>query len=76
VTLHGSTLSLTITGGPARVTIADGTNSRKIAVRGTYTETVPTTHGWYDLTVTVDGAPTFLRRFAGHVETGAPSVTS
>jgi phospholipase C len=76
VTLRGSTLSLTITGGPAQVTIADGTHSRKVTVRGTHTETVPTTHGWYDLTVTVDGAPGFQRRFAGHVETGAPSVTA
>ncbi len=31
--------------------------------------------GWYDLTVTADGDPAFLRRLAGHVETGAPSVS-
>jgi len=30
---------------------------------------------WYDLTVTLDGQPAFLRRFAGHVETGRPSRT-
>ena len=30
---------------------------------------------WYDLSVTVESAPTFLRRFAGHVETGAPGRT-
>ncbi|HEV7924752.1 MAG TPA: phospholipase domain-containing protein, partial [Verrucomicrobiae bacterium] len=30
---------------------------------------------WYDLTVTVKDNPTFLRRFAGHVETGQPSKT-
>lgn len=32
-------------------------------------------HGWYDLTVS-DGRPLgFLRRFAGHVETGRPSTS-
>ncbi|CAN0619592.1 Non-hemolytic phospholipase C [Burkholderia multivorans] len=32
-------------------------------------------HGWYDLSVT-DGTPDgFLRRFAGHVETGRPSAS-
>ena len=27
-------------------------------------------NGWYDLTVTADADPSFLRQFAGHVETG------
>ena len=35
---------------------------------------VDTDHGWYDLTVTIDGHPTFKRRFAGHVN-GRPSRT-
>lgn len=30
---------------------------------------------WYDLTVAVEGHDDFLRRFAGHVETGKPSKT-
>ncbi|MFI2411092.1 phosphocholine-specific phospholipase C [Streptomyces sp. NPDC018947] len=30
---------------------------------------------WYDLTVTAEGDPSFLRRFAGHVENGLPSVS-
>jgi phospholipase C len=30
---------------------------------------------WYDLSVTVAEAPEFLRRFAGHVETGRPSTS-
>ncbi|MYQ76210.1 MULTISPECIES: phosphocholine-specific phospholipase C [unclassified Streptomyces] len=30
---------------------------------------------WYDVTVTSDADATFLRRFAGHVETGAPGVS-
>ena len=30
---------------------------------------------WYDVSVRVGGQPDFLRRFAGHIETGAPSVS-
>ncbi|MDH0863964.1 phospholipase C, phosphocholine-specific [Mitsuaria sp. GD03876] len=30
---------------------------------------------WYDVSVRVNGQADFLRRFAGHVETGAPSVS-
>jgi len=32
-------------------------------------------HGWYDLRVRVAGAEGFLKRYAGHVETGQPSYT-
>jgi phospholipase C len=33
-------------------------------------------HGtWYDLTVTVAGDATFVRQFAGRVETGQPSIS-
>jgi phospholipase C len=31
--------------------------------------------GWYDLSVTVDRSPAFLRHLAGRVETGRPSVS-
>ena len=30
---------------------------------------------WYDLIVTVDSDDTFQRRFAGHIETGEPSIS-
>ncbi len=30
---------------------------------------------WYDLTVTSESDPAFLRRFAGHVENGRPGVS-
>jgi phospholipase C len=36
---------------------------------------VSTTGGWYDLSVTVKGSPEYLRRVAGRMETGAPSVS-
>ena len=32
-------------------------------------------HSWYDLTVTSSADAAFTRRFAGHVETGRPSVS-
>jgi phospholipase C len=32
-------------------------------------------HGWYDLTITVDSDSTYVRRIAGHVETGRPSYS-
>jgi len=31
--------------------------------------------GWFDISVTQESAPGFLRRFAGHVETGKPSTS-
>jgi phospholipase C len=32
-------------------------------------------YGWYDLIITVAGDPTFKYRLAGHVETGAESIS-
>ena len=31
--------------------------------------------GWYDMSVTVAAESGYLRRLAGHVETGRPSIT-
>jgi phospholipase C len=31
--------------------------------------------GWYDFTVTVDSDATWSRRFTGHLESGAASVS-
>jgi len=33
------------------------------------------TYGWYDLSVTCDASPAFLRRVAGRVENGRPRVS-
>jgi phospholipase C len=33
------------------------------------------TRGWYDLVVTVQGDPEFAYRYAGHLETGEPSIS-
>jgi phospholipase C len=32
-------------------------------------------HGWYDVLATVDGDKEFRRRFAGHVENGADTIS-
>ncbi|NEB69458.1 DUF756 domain-containing protein, partial [Streptomyces fulvissimus] len=63
------------------LTIADayGGAEQKVTVRAgaTVSRTVDLRAGrrWYDVSVTVDGEPGFLRRFAGHVETGAAGVS-
>jgi phospholipase C len=41
----------------------------------TYTGQLREFRGWYDLAITVESDPSFNRRLAGHVETGADSVT-
>ncbi|GGU46554.1 phospholipase C, phosphocholine-specific [Streptomyces albospinus] len=75
-------LSLTNPGtAPCHLTIADAYGGRKETVRvdpgGTVTRSVDLSAGkrWYDLTVTADTDAGFLRRFAGHVETGKPGVS-
>ena len=41
----------------------------------TYTNALQDSFSWYDLIIRVDSDASFLREFAGHVETGAASVT-
>jgi phospholipase C len=38
-------------------------------------EPLKTSHGWYDVTVTISGDPSWSRRYVGHLETGKPSIT-
>jgi phospholipase C len=51
----------------------------KQPIRGGGTETVyldlREAFGWYDVTITIDTDRSFVRRFAGHVETGKSSMT-
>jgi phospholipase C len=78
-------LSLTVTNrGSAlsTVTVASQYRDRRNSVRKltqgqafTVSLDLERTFGWYDLTVTADGDPGFLRRLAGHVETGEDSFT-
>ncbi|MET8724601.1 phosphocholine-specific phospholipase C [Streptomyces misionensis] len=67
--------------GAARLRIADGYGGAPVAVTvrpgATVRHTVDLTRGhrWYDLTVTSDDDPAFVRGFAGHVENGRPGVS-
>jgi phospholipase C len=70
--------------GPAtvRLTITDGYREERPATyrlrpgaRVVHTAHTDGSHGWYDLAVTSDHDTAFLRRLAGHVETGRPGVS-
>jgi phospholipase C len=80
----GDRLELVITNkssAAVRLTLAsayDGERSDvKVRPRSTVTVTSPAAFGtgWYDVSVTSDADPGYLRRLAGHVETGRPSVS-
>ncbi|MFE0937283.1 phosphocholine-specific phospholipase C, partial [Streptomyces mutabilis] len=79
----GDDLRLTFTNagsGTARLRVADayGGRSRTVTVRpgATVHHTVGLARSrrWYDVTVTSESDPAFLRRLAGHVENGRPGV--
>jgi phospholipase C len=65
----------------ARLTVADAYSGKsvKVTVRGRSASVVligtERGSGWYDVSVTAAGDPSYLRRLAGHVETGRPSVS-
>ncbi|MFK4188117.1 phosphocholine-specific phospholipase C [Streptomyces sparsogenes] len=68
-----SVVRLTVTdafgkGSPAEYRLRPG-------ARAVHTADTGTGHGWYDLSVTSDQDPDFLRRLAGHVETGRPGTS-
>jgi len=67
---------------PCRFTIVDnryGQPARTVEVRPGHTACeewkLAGSYRWYDVTVTCSTDPAFVRRLAGHVETGAPSVS-
>ncbi|MFI5668465.1 phosphocholine-specific phospholipase C [Streptomyces sp. NPDC051704] len=53
------------------------TQTLRVAAGGTatYTADLSATGRWYDVKVTSAADTTFLRRFAGHVETGTPGIS-
>jgi phospholipase C len=71
----GSPATFTVTStnyrgdGPWTYTIAAGQTVSD------YFNAVAYNNGWYDFTVTVSTDSTWSRRFAGHIETGSPSIT-
>ncbi|TDN62959.1 phospholipase C, phosphocholine-specific [Paraburkholderia sp. BL10I2N1] len=68
--------------GPARLSVADnayGAHPRPVVVPPGGQADEPwilaASHHWYDLTVTSNDDGAFVRRLAGHVETGRPSIS-
>ena len=64
---------------PVKATVTDGYGhdrpaTYRIPVRGQVEHRAGTEHGWYDLSVTTQSAG-YLRRIAGHAETGRPSTS-
>ncbi|MFB7511325.1 phospholipase domain-containing protein, partial [Streptomyces broussonetiae] len=55
-------------GHPATVTVRPGATVQ-------HTVDLTASKRWYDVTVTCDADPAFLRGFAGHVENGRPGVS-
>jgi phospholipase C len=81
---HGADLRLVLTNtgdATTRLTVADAYTGRSATYtvrphgRAVHTAALRDSHAWYDLSVTADTDDTYLRRFAGHVETGAASVS-
>ncbi|MGW1138788.1 phosphocholine-specific phospholipase C [Streptomyces zhihengii] len=83
---HAATgaLDLTVTNptaAAAEVTVAEnygGTTRRLTVPAGAtvrHTLDLRASAHWYDVTVTAAGSAVFLRRFAGHVETGTPGLS-
>jgi phospholipase C len=80
----GDGLELTFTNRTSRaavLTVTDGYGGRATTVQvrpGAVlkrTVDLAASRRWYDLTVTSDTDPAFVRRFAGHVENGRPGVS-
>jgi phospholipase C len=75
-------LAITNSSGAAvRLTLTsayDGKQSQvKVRPGSTVAVSAPTAFGtgWYDVSVTSEADPSYLRRLAGHVETGRPSIS-
>ncbi|MDC2957914.1 phospholipase C, phosphocholine-specific [Streptomyces gilvifuscus] len=81
---HGDDIELTLTNkgsGTVRLKLSGGygCRTRFLTVRPgatvKHTVDLAASRRWYDLTVTSEADPAFLRRFAGHVENGRPGVS-
>ncbi|WP_030348668.1 phosphocholine-specific phospholipase C [Streptomyces sp. NRRL S-1022] len=80
----GDDIELTFTNkgsGTAKLKLADGYGGTPVTVTVRpgatvrHTVALAASKRWYDLTVTSDADPAFLRGFAGHVENGLPGVS-
>jgi phospholipase C len=79
-------VTLTFTGGGSRTVTFTATDAYAPGDHYRYTVApgqsrvvphwgVPAGNRWYDVTVTCDADPSYVRRFAGHVENGTPSTS-
>jgi phospholipase C len=79
-------VTLTFIGGGSRAVTFTATDAYAPAAHYSYTVApgesrvvahwgVPAANRWYDITVTTDTDSAYVRRFAGHVESGAPSTS-
>lgn len=81
VRAEGASLLATVTNTrPERRTVvidAEGQDPWRVDLAGVDTQAraFPTTQGWYDLTVRLNGEAGWLRRFAGRIETGKASIS-
>jgi phospholipase C len=58
------------------VEVLDGESLNVTLAPGeTRSKAFPTRQGWYDITARLDGAPAWLRRVSGRIETGKDSVS-
>ncbi|PZR31391.1 phosphocholine-specific phospholipase C [Caulobacter segnis] len=58
------------------VDVMDGARLHVALAPGeTRSTTLPTRQGWYDVTARLDGAPAWLRRVSGRIETGRDSIS-
>ncbi|MEU5920815.1 phosphocholine-specific phospholipase C [Streptomyces sp. NPDC047141] len=68
----GTTATVTVTnaygGSPTTLSVSKGATV-------THTVSVAAAHHWYDVTVTSSASTDYVRRLAGHVETGTASVS-
>jgi phospholipase C len=58
--------------------LSGGSTAWTVAPGGSHTshlDPLVTSYGWYDFSATVDGAPGFRRRFAGHLQNGKAAHT-
>ncbi|MCA1005149.1 phospholipase C, phosphocholine-specific [Rhodococcus hoagii] len=72
----GRTVRLTVSNaGPSAVTVTVAGSSAQVAAGAEHFWIVDSQQGWYDATMTIAEDPSYRRRWVGHVETGAESVS-
>lgn len=74
---NGGTDAVTFTVAPDNYS-ADRPRTFRVPAHGRATHVVDpleSSHGWYDLSVTISGDGSWSRRYTGHLENGSDSIT-